>query len=183
MAGQDVSALEPNRDLRGHFYADKAPDWETCERYLPVLLCSLEETQALVHFRPHLVHVGHGVDGPGIVRSQSEALQQQQVRTSGGRVTTPGPSGGNRRRFNPECSRDFPRGSSVSQLIWTCQMFSSGASGSQDAAYRCCSAANDILELNGCTSPARILPPSPPSRPGRRGASPAGRRKASHSDT
>lgn len=49
--------------------------WRSSGRYLPVLLRSLEETQALVHLRPHLVHVGQRVDGPGVVRGQSQALQ------------------------------------------------------------------------------------------------------------
>lgn len=45
--------------------------------YRPVLLPVRHELQAFVHVGPHLVNMGHRVDGPGVVRGHSETLQRR----------------------------------------------------------------------------------------------------------
>lgn len=77
VTSQNVSALELNStDFKDFNHWQITKLYKIGCLYLPVLLRSLEETQAFVRFRPHLVHVGHGVDGPGIIRNQSEALHK-----------------------------------------------------------------------------------------------------------
>lgn len=47
--------------------------------YRPVLLSVRHELQALVHVRPHLVNMGHRVDGPGVVWGHRQTLQRRDL--------------------------------------------------------------------------------------------------------
>lgn len=48
------------------------------KHHLPVFLSAIHEIQDFVHLCLHLIDVGHGVDGPSIIRGQGETLEQER---------------------------------------------------------------------------------------------------------